>query len=217
MIEKAASRILLRAPPDGGRSIGCGFTSGPYQLVGMASRLYEPARRRCASQSRIWGVGARCQTRFQPVERARPSAFMVAARRRPAVANTHTGKFGAFVDCRVRDLDPRLGGVWSAASHEKAQDGLFQSRDVEKCAGALLFGAIKHMVAHTIAAAVTASIAFCRSPAKQRRHWRKAASRMFSNPLKFRPQVQMGVAPGKRVQGFESPSYHQSIQQDRIL
>ena len=69
-----------------------------------------------------WGVSSRCQTRFQPVERVRPSPFMAAARRRPADVNAHEGKFGAFVDCRKRDLDPRLGGVWSAASQAKVQD-----------------------------------------------------------------------------------------------
>jgi hypothetical protein len=47
---------------------------------------------------------------------------MAAARRRPAEVNAHEGKFGAFVNCRKRDLDPRLGGVWSAASQAKAQD-----------------------------------------------------------------------------------------------
>src|SRR5277367_4560076 len=38
MIEKAASRSLRRAPPDGDRSAGCRLLKEAYQPVGMQSR-----------------------------------------------------------------------------------------------------------------------------------------------------------------------------------
>src|SRR5271156_6350018 len=38
MIEKAASRSLRRAPPDGDRSTGCRLINEAYQPVGMLSR-----------------------------------------------------------------------------------------------------------------------------------------------------------------------------------
>src|SRR5258708_83960 len=53
MIEKADSISLLRAPPDRGRSAGCGFIDEAYRPVGMSSRVVRRSKRRPLSPFRI--------------------------------------------------------------------------------------------------------------------------------------------------------------------